>query len=306
MKKFLLKVLVFAVCFFIAEKVFYIFIYVSPGLEKDKRLEKVVTGHMDKDVIILGSSRGARGILASRIEEKTGLSAYNLSYPGSNVEFHEFLLRALLEFNTAPRTVLLVVDDPVELLPAEALTFRLDRLYPLAKYDFINREMIRRGEKNYLSWGFALARINQRNFDLRPQRFTKLDSISIAGSMPITFQRNEELSYKKTDYIYPVKDELDAKREAFQQIDEHCLNNGIKLIVVFPPNLIEHNVSVENRLRALSSSNTDIFVYDTSSFAYKKKSYYYDNSHLKKNGAEVFTDEIITYLQEDLLLTKHQ
>ena len=306
MKKFLLKVLVFAVCFFIAEKVFYIFIYVSPGLEKDKRLEKVVTGHMDKDVIILGSSRGARGILASRIEEKTGLSAYNLSYPGSNVEFHEFLLRALLEFNTAPRTVLLVVDDPVELLPAEALTFRLDRLYPLAKYDFINQEMIRRGEKNNLSWGFALARINQRNFDLRFQRFTKLDSISVAGSMPITFQRNEELGYKKTDYIYPVTDELDAKIEAFQQIDEYCSNNGIKLVVVFPPNLIEHNISVENRLRTLSSPNTDIFVYDTSSVAYKTKSYYYDNSHLKKNGAEVFTDEIINYLQEDLLLTKHQ
>lgn len=302
MKSFLIKISLFALCFFILEKVTYLFIYASPYLEKDKRLEKVITGQMNKEIIILGSSRGARDIAANQIEAKTGLPTYNLSYPGSNVEFHEFLLRALIEFNEPPKIVLLVVDDSAELLSSESLIFRLDRLYPLAKYDYINQEMINRGEKTQLSWIFALARMNQRNLDLREKSFGMLDSISVNGSMPISFQREKiSFDYETGSNNYLIQEELDAKRQAFQKINELCSKNGIKLIVVFPPNFRDLNTSFVNRLKEISSPKTDFFIYDTTNTAYQDKRYYYDTAHLKKNGAKLFTAEVNNYLNRSYL-----
>ncbi len=43
--------------------------------------------------------------------------------------------------------VLLAIDDPRQFLPSDLLTFRLERLYPLARYSYINNEMIARGER---------------------------------------------------------------------------------------------------------------------------------------------------------------
>ena len=103
MKKFLISVFIFCAIFFIIDKAFYFFMERSAALEKDNRLEKVITGKMNKDIILLGSSRGARDIIASQIEDSLQLSTYNLSYPGSDIEFHEFLLKSVLKFNKAPR-----------------------------------------------------------------------------------------------------------------------------------------------------------------------------------------------------------
>jgi hypothetical protein len=99
MKKFIFNFLLFIIVFFIFDKIFFIFIYFAPNNKVDKRLELVINGGINKDCIIFGSSRGARNIIAKQIEKETGLSSYNLSYPGSDIEFHEFLLRSFLKFN---------------------------------------------------------------------------------------------------------------------------------------------------------------------------------------------------------------
>ena len=92
--------------------------------------------------MVFGSSRGARNIIASQIEDSLSIEAYNLSYPGSDITFHEFMLRSVLKFNKKPKIVLLVIDDPARVLPDEIIKFRLDRLYPLSKYDYINEELM--------------------------------------------------------------------------------------------------------------------------------------------------------------------
>jgi len=105
-------------------------------------------------------------------------------------------LESLLKFNKPPKIILLAVDEPAELLPSESIKFRFDRLYPLIKYDYINNEMIKRGEKSFLSNFFALSRINKYNLDIRKKHFNALDTIRYCGSMPISFQRkNIEFNY---------------------------------------------------------------------------------------------------------------
>lgn len=62
-------------------------------------MERVIKGQINSDVIILGSSIGARGILAEQIEDQSNFSAFNLVYPGSNIKFHEFVLSTYLSVN---------------------------------------------------------------------------------------------------------------------------------------------------------------------------------------------------------------
>lgn len=304
MKNFLFKIVVFSIVLFVAEKFFYVFLYVSPTLEKDIRLEKVINGEINKEIIVLGSSRGARNIIAGQIEDSLKLSSYNLSYPGSDIEFHEFLLRSLLKFNKKPKIVLLAVDDPAELLPNETINFRLDRLYPLAKYNYINNEMIKRGEKDFLSYFFVLARINRMNFYIKEKYFSNLDTIKNCGSMPISFQaQNRKFNYKRVLQNYSIKDELPNKIESFLEFQRLCISNKIKLILVFSPNFKNQNISFEKRLKQLSKPDVSLFVYDTLNYVYKDRSYFYDEFHLQNKGAIIFTNEIIEELKNQF---KHE
>lgn len=303
MKKFIIQILFFIIAFFLFEKAFYIFLYFSPKLEKDKRLEYVLNGNMNKDLIILGSSRGARNIIASQIEDSLNISCYNLSYPGSNIEFHEFILRALIKYNRGPKILLLVVDDPHELLHHKPLQFRLDRLYPLVKYKYINNEMIIRKEKNFLSKFLILARINKQNFDLRQKQYSKFDTLKSCGSMPISFQKNGFEYYnndnKENKYNYDIGNEVAEKKVALEKIQNLCLSNGIKLVIVYPPNLSGHNLSFNSRIEELTKLANFYIKNDTTNYAYKNKKYFHDEVHLNTNGARIFTNDIINKMKKN-------
>ncbi len=290
----------FTITFFVFDKIFFIFIYLSPKRTSDKRLEQIINGEINKECIIIGSSRGARNIIAQKIENVTGLSCYNLSYPGSDIEFHEFILRSIINYNRKPKFVLLAVDEPLELLPTESINFRLDALYPLVYYNYINNELIARGEKNFLSRILCLSRINRSNFDLRKKYPSALDTILDCGSMPISFKReNRIFDYKEgglQNQFYLIENELPNKVKAFKNIQKMCNKNGIKLYIVFSPNFQQHNLSFENRIKELTNNNAGYFIYDTSNMVYKDKSYFYDESHLQTKGAEIFTNELAEFL----------
>jgi hypothetical protein len=260
----------------------------------------VINGKLNKDCVVIGSSRGARNIIASQLEKGTGRSSYNLSYPGSNIEFHDFLLKSLVKFNQKPKIVLLTVDDPEEFLPTTSLNFRFDVLYPLVKYNYINDEMIARGEKNYLSKIFCLSRISISNLDFRKKHFKALDTLRNCGSMPISFQKeNTTLIYNTHNQTYSIKNEEANKVKAFLSFQHLCLKNNIQLYIVFSPNYQQSNVYFEKRIRQLMVRKSGLFLYDSSKSIYKNKSYFHDGAHLQTRGAMIFTDELIQFLNEE-------
>lgn len=299
MKKFLIYLVVFAALFYAFDKVFLFFINKSPNTEVDKRLELILTGKINKDLIILGSSKGSRDIIAGQLEKEIGQSVYNLAYPGSNVEFHEFLLRALTKFNKVPKTVILTVDNPIEFLPDSLINFRLDRLYPLVKYDYVNQELIDRGEKTeWLSKLFVLHRINKGNFDIRQKKFTALDTILADGSMPISFQKdNEDWNEQVNNSTYPKATESEIKLKAFDKIIKICKEKNIRLILVSPPMFKGVNPEFKKRMLEVAGSNATFYEYNTANPVYKDKANFFDLNHLNRKGAEVFTTELANYLK---------
>lgn len=297
MRKFIIQILLFSISFFIVEKAFYFFLSIPPRLERDKRLEYVLNGEINKDLIVLGSSRGSRNIIASQIEDSLNISCYNLSYDGSDIEFHEFLLRSLIKHNKKPKIVLLAVDDPSELLPDESIKFRFDRLYPLVKFSYINNELIEKGENSFLSNFLILARINKRNFNIGEKKFSELDSIMKCGSMPISFQRKDRRFVFFNNNNYKVDNELPEKVKAFRDLQNLCVNNNIQLIIIYSPNFKEHNILFKKRIKEISHPKVTSILYDSTNQIYKNKDYFYDEAHLKKNGAAIFTNEIIRQLK---------
>ncbi|CAN0604097.1 unnamed protein product, partial [Ectocarpus sp. 12 AP-2014] len=197
------------------------FLLLSPNLEADKRLEKLVTGNINKEIIIIGSSRGARNLIAKQIEDSLHLTSFNLSYPGSDIDFQNFILKTLLKFNKTPKIILLSLDDPIEFKKNDFLNFRLDRLYPLARFNYINDEMIRRGEKNFLSQFLVLSRINKVNFDLRKKKFNEFDTVRSNGSMPISFtKQNSDLTFNTIKQQYTSEEELNIKIDSFLEFQK--------------------------------------------------------------------------------------
>ena len=302
MKKFLITLVAFLVLFLAFDRCFLFFVCRAPSKEVARRLHSILDGKINKDIIILGSSKGARDIIASQLEKETKHSAYNLSYPGSDVEWHEFILRALLKFNKKPKLVILTVDNPIELLPDSLLTFRLDRLYPLVKYDYVNQELINRNEKNaILSRLFVLHRISKGIFDLRQKKFTAMDTLLADGSMPISFQKeNEHWDEKVDNTSYPKQKESLVKLRYLKKIIATCKHNNIKLLLVSPPMLRGVNPMFKKRMLEIAGNDASFYEFDTQNPLYKDKSYFFDLNHLKKNGATVFTSEIANYLKTNL------
>lgn len=296
MKKFLKRLLIFVVIFFAVDKLFYVFIYLSPNYQVDNRIEKLLEGEINKEVIILGSSRGAMNIMANQLENETRKTAYNIAFPGSDVVFHDFVLKTLLKFNKKPKIIIFAIDSPAELQPATSISYRLDRLYPSVKYNYINQELINRGDRNFTSWFLCLSRINKTNFNLE-KKSTKFDSILPCGSIPLNFRNpNFKSEYSSSVTAYEIKGESEEKRKAFRSILEQCRSNNIKLIFAFSPNFQNHNTSFEKRMRQFETPNSSFFVYDTLNLSYKDASNFYDESHLNAKGAKIFTSELSNYI----------
>ncbi len=308
MKKFLLTILLFGVCFFIVDKALILVRNGAPSKEVDKRLEMVLTGKINADVLVYGSSRAARDILTTQLGDSLHKTAYSLAYPGSGISFHEFLLQqTLLHGNKKPQLIILNVDDPSELLENTNLNFRLDRLYPLVKYPEVRDVLVAQGHKNYLlSKLFIVHQLSISNFNLTQKKFKDVDTLRADGSMPISFtdKRFSQKFLNDTTY-YKVSAELEAQRNSLLNFIDICNKNNIKLLVVCTPNFYKPTVGFFDRMQALAGSKAAFKVYDTTNINYKQNAdFFSDDVHLKLNGAEVYTNELAAYITQSGLLKK--
>ncbi len=300
MKKFLSNILIFSLLFFAFDKLFIVVRNYAPQLEVDQRLEVLLKGKMDADLLIFGSSVGARGIIASTISKELNIKAYNLSYPGSNIDFHEYVLRQVIAHgNKKPNTVLLTIDEPSELVQNNSINFRLERLYPLIKYPEVRNELVEREEKNkILAQLFVLYQLNKSNFDLRQKHFTVNDSILPCGSMPSYITTNKfPAQYEQLASYYNKENESEYLLNKFNSFVDLCYKNQINLVLVFPPKFKNRNQAFEQRFKELTENKALYFSYDDQNPAYRNKLFYVDASHLSTNGALLFSQEVANFLR---------
>lgn len=306
MKSFLLKSLLFLAIFFVLEKSLILIRNTAPERELDRRLEYILNGKIDASVVVIGSSRGARDIIASTIADSLHTTAYNLSYPGSNIFFHEYLLEKLLEFkNKKPKLVILAADDPAELSLDNTINFRFDRLYPLVKYEDVRKTLVEKEEKDkVLSQVFIVHQLGLSNFDLRKKHFDPQDTLLADGSMPISFRSSKfKKSFSDKYNIYNPAIEDSNKVKSLNNFINLCRNNNITVLLALAPNFGNPSKGFKQRMEEYATPlNAHVMIYDTSKPVYKNENYYFDAGHLTKDGAAFFTDDIIGYVKDNNLL----
>jgi hypothetical protein len=305
MKRFLIKCGVFLFVLFIVDKSLLILRNTRPQKELDRRLEYIITGKIRSDIIVLGSSRGARDIVASQLADSLHTTAFNLSYPGSDIHFHEYLLASLIKCgNMKPKILILALDDPAEVKEDSTIKFRFDRLYPLVKYGAIRNTLIEYGEKNrVLSDLFIVHQLSLSNFDPRKKHFTRQDTILKDGSMPISWQSDKfNRSFHFEPVVYNRNQEKPDKVQSLRNIIGMCHDNNITVLMACTPNFNMPSIGFSQRINQLAGRNNCVMEYDTTNTVYRNAEYYFDDAHLKLNGATIYTSEISAYIKEHNLL----
>jgi hypothetical protein len=119
--------------------------------------------------------------------------------------------------------------------------------------------------------------------------------------MPISFQRDDR-KFKPIDDAagYSTKDELQEKIKAYQELVSICSSKNIQLILAIAPRYAALNHSFVNRLKDLSGPEVKFFQYNQNEPVYRNQAYFFDEGHLKINGAKIFTAEFGEWMRKEV------
>ncbi|WP_147678598.1 hypothetical protein [Algibacter pacificus] len=297
MKTFFKNITFFGSVFFVLAQCSYFILDRASSLEYDKRLEMLMEGEINKELLVFGSSRGSGNILAAQLEKETGFSSYNLSYQAANLLYQEFILKTVIAYNNPPKKIVMAIDNPAEFNGNTGMRFRNDRLFPLSKYNYINSELINQDKRTVLSKLLYIDRVSTNMFKTTKVNPPSLNPFESCGSRPIILKPKGELVYSKVLPDYSIHVETASYIQAFKNMQSICKKNNIQIIFVFPPNFMVFNSNFYNRFKQLMFPENKVFVYDTLNPAYKNDRYFYDVSHLTKDGAKIFTTEISQFIK---------
>ena len=287
---------------FFLDKLFFFYLMYLPALQYDKRLQYILDDNIDSKVIVLGSSRAARDLLAEDLQNHLNVPCYSLAYPGSNIEFHSFLLKHIVELSKKPRAVLLFLDDPNELVENSNINFRWDRIYPLVKYEEMNRLLIDGTGKSPLLSKIMISIRIKENF---PENFfaippSQQELLDANGSMPIAAKGKgwDELIFSEANTEpYAINKESERLRNNYLEFIELCYENNIELFLIFPPNFRPLNSEFVQRIQFLTKNKGRFIFYNQS--LYRDKELFYNEGHLNRRGAVLFTRDVAAFLKEN-------
>ena len=297
------KILLFIVIFiFIDRGIGFLISTISENNLTDKRIKNIITGKINSDLVVIGSSRAARNINAATIEEYSGMSSYNLGRPGSNIDYHNFLLKSLIEFCEIPKYILLVVD-PAVIKPAPSLSFRYDLIYQLSNTAYIKNVLVERGQLDgfltEISSTYSMKHAFLESF--KPHRFilgrNPLFQFDSSGSMNLPYKPNVNIEFSSNQGIYSQENESFELKEDFLEFIQLCKTNHITLLFVLTPNYGLPMLGLEERLLALSRSSIQIL--DYRDIEVLKNSFFYnDGVHLNANGAKKLSELIASDMKK--------
>lgn len=300
MKRFLIKIVLFALVVILVDRSFILLRNQAPKFDYDRRLEMVLEGKINRDIIILGSSRGQSDIDVQLMKDSLNTKeVFNLSYGGSTPEFQEFLLDKLLAHNKKPKLIIKLLDDDFELmntgLDGNKKAFRIDILYSLVKYKDIREKLVERGEKNkILSKFFILHQLNRSNFN-----FVKRGLIdTVYGAKPSKGHNvNADWSYSEPPF-YDKSKEDDTQVMYLRSLQKKCLDNGIELIFATAPVFRAPSQIWIDRMKEFTLAPTLFYQHDLKNEVFREQLNFSDLSHLNYKGAKSYTQDITSFIKE--------
>jgi hypothetical protein len=264
-------------------------------------------GRVGCDVAIYGSSRAWVHIDPQVIEEKTGLSAFNLGIDGHNFQLQYLRHQVLLEKNSIPRLIIVSVD--IFTLRKHGELYNSDQFLPY----MLNNALIRHSTERYkgfscFDYSLPLVRYYGKKwligralvYSIFPMNTTDARHKGFKG---IEQKWNNDFEKAKAGMSrYEVVFDPETV-ELFERFLMECRQKGIRVVLVYTPEYIEGQRFVKNRDEVFSryrhlAEKFSIPLLDYSGDDIcSQKVYFYNANHLNKTGASLFTNKLV----DDLL-----
>lgn len=303
-KSQLYKILIFVILLITIDRTFgFLVSKLALKYKHDKRLELVINNKLDKDVLIIGSSRALNGICPKTIEQITGFASYNLGVSGTNIVFHETILDLVLNSKNIPKTILYTVDDPATLYKFDDLViYKQEELYPYVYNDFVNRIVSNKLEKENWVTTISLSYRNNVNFMSAIKYLARgheaiapeINNIDDFGSNLMEgFQMGmEDMKYLE-EYPYSLSLEDKLYSSTLMNIISKCKKNNIQLILAIPPVYYTPSRKFNERIKQLANNQCIVLDYSNE---FTENKMFYNYGHLNKNGAIKFSEILSPYL----------
>lgn len=265
-------------------------------------------GKVNSDIVIYGSSRAWVHIDPQIIEDRLNVSAFNLGIDAHNFWLQYLRHKVLLEYNRPPENIIMSVDFYT--LQKLKNLYDPDQFLPYMLFS----NLIRAYTKSYPTYSFfdyylPLVRFYGKHkaiFSALKNSIVPINEQSgrIKGFKGQALEWNDDLQNAKTKMKYYEVIFDPELIYLFNDFIIECKEMNINVILVYAPEYIEGQNFLKNRKEVVSLFQNLADKYSIPFLDYsddemcKKKEYFYNASHLNMRGAKIFTNKLITDLEE--------
>jgi hypothetical protein len=261
---------------------------------------RIMTGRVNADIVISGSSRAMVHYDPRLIEASTGHTAFNIGLNGSQTDMQLALLKTYLEHNARPKLVIHNLDlfsfvtsreiyNPAQFLPylAEKPLYNgIQEVYPdawkwkyIPLYGYVVEDM-------RFTWVLGLRGL----FGFQPAED------HIQGFVPRHISWTGDFAGFRASNPHGVRFEIEPRGlRDLEDLIETCRRENIAVVLVYSPEYTEMQALEQNRdevfakFREISGRfHVPLWDYSDSPLS-RDRSNFYNSQHLNAEGAEAFS-----------------
>ncbi len=274
---------------------------------------RIMTGRVNADIVISGSSRALTHYDSRIIQKITGRSVFNIGRNGSQTDMQLAFLKAYLKHNTKPKLVIHNLDLFSLLISHE--------IYDPAQYlPYLKEDSIYRGVQKVYPDAWKWKYLPLYGYLVEDMRFTWIRGLKAAvgmqenedhfqGFLPRYSPWTGDFEKFKASNSNGVKFAIEPQGISdLKEIVSICREQGIPLLFVYSPEYVEMQALEANRKEIFSvfteisqPAQIPIWDYSTSPISLSRANFY-NSQHLNAEGAAEFSADLGSKLAASGLL----
>lgn len=299
MKKVIIYIISIVIILFVTDFLmgicssYYIKNHKLPG--RYRPLDKLIK-EVNTDIVLIGNSAILNSIDPQIIEDSLSMTCYNGGIEGQGIEFCETVIDCILQRHTPKMIVLGLRPEEMGANIGEGIYDVLKPYYKMG-YNSIDYHFNQTGKFERTLLQSNLIRYN--TIWVRVLLYMIFDNTQYQenGFMP----KDIPSSFPSIKHIDKVEQPISNKLECIERIIKKCNVKNIALSICYPPTLMafgEEKIPCIDAVYGLCTSyNIPCYIDYNNSFFQQHPELFYDNGHVNKNGANIYSKIISSKLR---------
>lgn len=311
MNKFLMKCLIFVLL--ILSTLIILDIAVSKGLRKSEDMmlaewNDIVSGNINADIIINGSSRAWVDVSPQILENRLNLSVYNIGLDGYPFYMEDMRYELFLKYNNKPKYLIQTLD--VFSLSKRIGLYEVTQFFP-----YLNESIVRNKLKEYEGITLTELYIPFIRYIHYPA-IVKKGYLEFFNKQHFTNNKYKGFQGQNREWDNSFDDfyNMHQKNGIVQNIDDNVIElfdkylektilNNTNIILVYPPEYREvqklylNRKDIINIYKSMADKYHITFLDYSDNDISNEKKFFYNSQHLNLNGANKFSELLAKDIQ---------